>query len=256
MSNLLCSSTAIDELEGTCEKSPYQAFAYYYFSFTDQDDQSTTSMLSSMTRQLCGARPDTPEWLKALGSKFRDKGSRPGLKHLEDALWGAASGFDAVYFIVDALDECTTSQNKRATLLKSLAKLQGCSPPTVHILLTSRKEPDIEAAFAMILQKPAAEEIDLLAFRDAVNHDISIYLQQKFKSAEFNGLSDDNKNFAQKILLEKADGMYVMFLSMLSFNLASPEQGLQDHLTLTKLRTGFNTLLFNLAKLKRVTRRI
>jgi hypothetical protein len=82
----------------------------------------------------------------------------------------------------------------------------------VHILLTSRKEPDIEAAFATILQKPAAEEIDLLAFRDAVNHDISIYLQQKFGSVEFNGLSDDNKNFAQKVLLEKADGMYVMFL--------------------------------------------
>jgi hypothetical protein len=212
MSSLLRSSTAIDELEGTCAKSPYQAVAYYYFSFTDQAIQSVTSMLSSIIRQLCGARPDTPEWLKNLGSNFRDKGSRPGLKHLEDALWGAAGGFEAVYIIVDALDECTTSQDKRATLLKSLTRLQGCSPPQVHILLTSRKEPEIEEAFATILQKPAVQKIDLVAFRYAVNHDICIYLQQRFKSPEFNGISDDNKKLAREILLEKADGMYVIFL--------------------------------------------
>lgn len=208
IADITCSAPAIHSLAGSCENSPYEALAYYYFSFTDQPDQNASRMLSSMIRQLCGARPDSPDWLNSLGSTFRDKGARPTLEHLEGALWNAAEGFDAVYLIIDALDECTTSKGTRATLMKSLVKLQKCSPPNVHILVTSRKEPDIEAALSRV-PLASGEKIDLLEFRDAVNDDMDIYLQQKLDSPEFDNLSDDTKLLARSLLLEKADGMYV-----------------------------------------------
>jgi hypothetical protein len=205
---MTCSASAIDDLAASCKNSPYEALAYYYFSFTDQTDPDAARMLSSMIRQLCGARPDSPAWLNDLGSTFRDKGARPTLEHLEDALWNAVAGFDAVYLIIDSLDECTTSNSKRATLMKSLVRLQKCSPPNVHILVTSRKEPDIEASLDRV---PLASEdkIDLLQFRDAVNNDMSVYLQQRLDSPEFDDVSDETKVLAKSSLLEKADGMYV-----------------------------------------------
>jgi hypothetical protein len=162
-----------------------------------------------MIRQLCGARPDTPDWLINLGTTFRDKNTHPGLHHLENALWDAVSGFDAVYLVVDALDECGTFEDRRSILLQSLAKLQVCCPPNVHLLVTSRKEPDISAKISKLLCTPTAKEIDLRYFREAVDHDISIYIQQRFESSDFDGISKENKDLAQKILVEKADGMYV-----------------------------------------------
>lgn len=165
-------------------------------------------MLSSMIRQLCGARPDTPAWLNNLGSTFRDKGAHPTLEHLESTIWNAVEGFDAVYLIIDALDECTTSNGMRATLMKTLVKLQKCSPPNVHILVTSRKEPDIEAALDRV-PLASEEKIDLFEFRVAVNNDMDTYLQGKFDSPEFDNVSDDTKILARRLLLEKADGMYV-----------------------------------------------
>ncbi|KFZ14934.1 hypothetical protein V501_02978 [Pseudogymnoascus sp. VKM F-4519 (FW-2642)] len=201
------SAPAIHSLTGSCENSPYKALAYYYFSFTEQPEQDASRMLSSIIRQLCGARPDSPAWLNNLGSTFRDKGARPTLEHLEGAVWNAVEGFNAVYLIIDALDECTTSKSTRATLMKSLVKLQKCSPPNVHILVTSRKEPDIEAALDRV-PLASEEKIDLFEFRDAVNHDMDIYLQQKLDSPEFDNMSDDTKTLARSLLLEKADGMF------------------------------------------------
>lgn len=203
-----CSAPAFHSLTSSCENSPYNALAYYYFSFTEQPGQDASRMLSSMIRQLCGARPDSPSWLSNLGSTFRDKGARPTLEHLEGTLWNAVEGFDAVYRIVDALDECTTSKGARATLMKSLVRLQKCSPPNVHILVTSRKEPDIEAALDRV-PLASEEKIDLFQFREAMNHDMDIYLQQKLDSPEFDNVSEDTKLRARSLLLEKADGMYV-----------------------------------------------
>lgn len=177
-----------------------------------------------MIRQLCGARPDSLGWLNNLGSTFRDKGARPTLEHLEAALWNAVEGFDAVYLIIDALDECTTSKGTRVTLMKSLVKLQKCSPPNVHILVTSRKEPDIEAALIRV-PLSSEEKIDLLEFRDAVNHDMDIYLQQKLDSPEFDNLSDDTKQLARSLLLEKADGMCVYQIFLLSLYNANLRPG-------------------------------
>ncbi len=161
------SSTAIHELDTLCKKTPYQALAYYYFNF-GENEQSASTFLTTIIRQLCGARPDTPDWLKDLGARFRDKGYPLDLISLEDALWNAVAGFDAVYLIIDALDECSTLDNKRAILLKSLSRLHTCCPPNVHVMVTSRNEPDIEMGLSRILRSPGAEQIDLLRFREAV----------------------------------------------------------------------------------------
>lgn len=77
----------------------------------------------------------------------------------------------------------------------------------MHILVTSRKEPDIEAALDRV-PLASEEKIDLFQFREAMNHDMDIYLQQKLGSPEFDNVSEDTKLLARSLLLEKADGMY------------------------------------------------
>jgi hypothetical protein len=186
--------------------TPYAAFAYYYFTF-DQPKQDVTTMLSCLIRQLCGKRPDTPDWLKGLGSSFRDKAARPGDEELEDSLWKATAGFSAVYLVIDSLDESASSQKERAPLLNSLVRLHECCPKNVHFLVTSRREPDIAAKLTKIISAPTSNEIDLHLFREKVNEDISIYLEQRLASADFEHLSAENKSLARKMLLDKADGM-------------------------------------------------
>jgi len=105
-------------------------------------------MLRALIRQLCGARSDFPQWFKDLGSTFRDKNALPGLKGLEATLWKTTDGFDEVYLVIDVLDECTTVEKKRETLLNSIVSLQKVCPSNVHCLVTSRKEPGIEANLA------------------------------------------------------------------------------------------------------------
>jgi hypothetical protein len=208
MADTARSATAIHKLQSSCEESPYKALAYYYFNFRDTREPDAAIMLRCIIRQLCGCRPDTPTWLTNLGTNFRDKNALPGPENLERALWTAADGFHAVYLILDGLDEFSPFPGKREILMRSIVKLQGSSPPNVHILVTSRKEPDIEAAFRR-LSRTYVKEIDLRQVPHAVNRDMDIYLQQKFASYEFDAISEENKIIARKRLLAKADGMYV-----------------------------------------------
>lgn len=204
------SSRAIDDLKAICKETPFVVMAYYYFDFNNQTQQDAKTMLRAMLRQLCAARPDIPDWLTTFGTSLKDHGASPSCKDLEKAIWTAAGGFDQVYLVVDALDECTTSGDKRLDLLKSLARLQESFPSNVHLLVTSRKESDIEAEFDGFGSAANVNRIDLLHHSTwkAVNDDISIYIQQKFKESGFNDVSDENKTLARKLLLEKADGMY------------------------------------------------
>jgi hypothetical protein len=53
--------------------------------------------------------------------------------------------------MIDALDECPRHGGEMVELLAALAEIRHWNPPGLHILATSRKEPDIEEALTPLL---------------------------------------------------------------------------------------------------------
>lgn len=119
-----------------------------------------------------------------------------------------------VFFVVDALDECTL--NERRNLCKFLLSITDTastgtsgSQGIVKLFVTSRKEPDIELAF----RQQAIPKIEIEAAK--VDNDIEVYVKAQIELRLQNGsLSIRDMALKNKILnalTKKAGGMYVFF---------------------------------------------
>lgn len=74
---------------------------------------------------------------------------QPGLDELIGMLFTVTEGFQHAFVIIDALDECP-KDSERVQLLKTISNLQTRSPSNVHVLVTSRRETDIEQALGSL----------------------------------------------------------------------------------------------------------
>ncbi|KAL1838401.1 hypothetical protein VTJ49DRAFT_2685 [Mycothermus thermophilus] len=200
------SSTVIKNLRNKYDAFPDTALAYFYFSFADTQKQKVQSMASSLLRQLCCRRPDTPRPIQDL-AQFKERGERPDLKSLEAALAATARGFKMVHIILDGLDECPALDGQRKRLLDSLRRIMAILPDCVHLLFTSRKEPDIEASLRPLIVPPARQDIDLSGNREEIDGDIWVYIESTLESEEFDDWPETLKVEVGKQLLKKADGM-------------------------------------------------
>ena len=123
--------------------------AYFYFDYCEQGDnaqeyQLDDAMLASLLKQLALTKAVLPEPVLDLHQRMRRQQRQPKQQDLEDALLRTCSEFDRVFFVIDALDECTKSQ--RNAVLRTLNKICQCSP--VSMLITSRPHAqDISKAF-------------------------------------------------------------------------------------------------------------
>ena len=107
-------------------------------------------------------------------------------------------GFDDVYILLDALDECTD----RADLLRFIEQLVDWKISGLHVLATSRKENDINTCLGSLMI------YQLCIQDDCVDADIRIHVMKK--------LSDDPKlrkwpikvqNEIEDALMKGAKGM-------------------------------------------------
>jgi hypothetical protein len=203
------SSSIIQHLEQSYKTAPEIATAFFYFRFDDTQTQSVDEMLCALIKQICAQRPITPQPVQSL-NEFKVKGHRPSRKALEDALIATVQGFDGVYVVLDALDECPLSNDKREELLKSLTRIHDQDSQNLHLLCTSRRETDIERVLKVILCSNSAFDIDLTVIREAIDHDIGLYINETFRTDEtFKSWKDEWKDEAKCALIDKADGMYV-----------------------------------------------
>lgn len=175
-------------------------------------------MLASIMKQLCCCRPDTPVSVNAI-SQYKEKGQRPDIKTLENALLDTMRGFTTVCVVLDALDECPFESGPlrpRKILLDSLSRIHDQAPDCLHLFLTSRRESDINAK----LRKKFLTEysgispnidLDLAGWKAqrAIESDIRLHITQTLKDEDFDswdeapGLKDE----AISKLIENADGM-------------------------------------------------
>ncbi|KAL9480195.1 hypothetical protein ACSS6W_004981 [Trichoderma asperelloides] len=202
----ILSSSVINHLQDRHALKPSTALAYFYFSFSDPKKQNVDGMLASLVKQINSRQPNK-QLLQRLGD-YMAKEQRPDVKTLQEVLIASLDGFADVYVVIDALDECPMLNGRREKLLRSLRYILANAPDSLHVFLTSRKEPDIDVKIRAHLSEPLKIEIDLLAHREILNRDILHYIDSKLASDDFQSWPESIKMQARNSLIDKADCMF------------------------------------------------
>jgi len=129
------SSLVVDRL---CDQAREQntAVTCFYFDFAARKEQSATTMLGSLVKQMVSRMEGIPEEiLRAFQEQRKVIGGRgPQLSDLVKMLQ-AITSLQPTFICIDALDECTAVQ--RIRLLSSLKEILDRSPGT-RVFVTGR----------------------------------------------------------------------------------------------------------------------
>ena len=143
--------------------------AYFYFDFNDVKKQAVEGFLRSILRSL-SAR-ELPAIIEALHKQAQERSAQPGLDALTDTLKAMLQQAQKTFLVFDALDECKEVKN----LMEKIAEIQGWELPSVRILATSRREPDITKTMDSLAQSICLET-------KLVDEDIKIFVHQSLRS--------------------------------------------------------------------------
>jgi NACHT domain len=203
----ILSSTIIQDMFQYCDDGLGRMIAYFYFDFNDARKQAPALMLRSLVNQLSHKCVKIPASLAALFHSCDRGQQHPSQDALLVVLQAMILEFPQSYLVLDALDECTD----RAALIDVLETILGWQLDKLHLLVTSRKERDIESSLEEFL-----EERNIICLQSSlVDDDIKKYVHQR--------LSDDKRlrkwqkdpKIAHEIestLMKRAHGMYVYIL--------------------------------------------
>jgi hypothetical protein len=199
----VCSSTIIDYLFQRCDRYPRLAVAYFYFDFSDTRKQNARDLLCSLVAQICHQRADIPETVNNFYHKYRDGRMVPPFAELISILSASIDTFDQVYIILDAVDECSSagSTGGRSQVLEALKVIHEWLEKSIHILVTSRKEIDIERTLHPLLTE---ESVNV---RNFIDQDIKVCIKNELASARFQHWPLGVVEEVESSLIHRADGM-------------------------------------------------
>lgn len=211
----IISSSVIEYIDERIDSET--ALVYFFFSFTDPAKQGTDIMFSSLIKQLCTARPNTPKPIENFRGRYKERGTRPPTEKLEEAFLAAVTGFSSVHIVLNGLDECPAVNKERLKLLKSLDRVMGNSPSSIHVLCTSRNKADIAGCMVPLSANGQGDVIDLHngVHRQVLDHDIGSYIESTLQSPDFEHFTTETKKKVQDRLVENADGMEVFTITTL-----------------------------------------
>jgi Cdc6-like AAA superfamily ATPase len=190
----ILSSTVVENLLQYCHDDTNMVTAYFYFNFNDAQKQDPELMLRSLLCQLVQRSVVVPKGVDALFSSCENGQRKPSSHALLQVTKEAAQEFTHVYVVLDALDECA----QRSELMNMLEAVAEWQLDNLHLLMTSRKERDIERS----LEEYIREEDAVCLQRDVVDQDIQRYVQQRLHHDK--GLAKWNKDAAVRQEIELA----------------------------------------------------
>ncbi|KAF7980533.1 hypothetical protein HWV62_37665 [Athelia sp. TMB] len=135
------SSSVVEDLMQHCKEQPASAYAYFFFDSRSAEselslhDKFIRSIVLQLWHQL-GRMPLALENIYGKGPSH----PQPSITMLQDILQGIIKELDHVYIVIDALDECAD----RERLLLWAKTMPQWAQGKCHVLLSSRREPDIE----------------------------------------------------------------------------------------------------------------
>ena len=124
----------------------------------------------------------------------------PGLETLFEALLSVIQGRDPCFLILDALDE------SERDVMAMLSQIVSRGLKNLHILVTSRKESDIESILAPIV----TGKLSLSQDGTEVDADIGVYVRHCLVTdSKLKKWSDSVRKDTETSLIDGAHGMYV-----------------------------------------------
>lgn len=199
----IMSAGIIQDMQLYCDNESDRSLAFFFFDFDDRNKQDPIKMIKSVLSQLlnsCGRAPDSVRDLYTVCNDGRRAASdQEVLQVLKDTL----ATLPAPYLIIDALDECSDWQS----LLDIIVVLQDRSMSNLHVLLTSRREAEIESTLEDIV--PPGNRICLQS--QLVDQDIRRYVHERLeRDKAFKRWQKDPKlhDEIERALARKATGMY------------------------------------------------
>ncbi|KIM71323.1 hypothetical protein PILCRDRAFT_45647, partial [Piloderma croceum F 1598] len=146
--------------------------AYFYFDFSDTQKWRSESFVRSLITQLSSQTSSCPDSLVALYSQNSDGQQQPATEGLMLTLRHIIRGFQHVYMIVDALDECLDQDQ----LLAMIQEITSWKFGPLHLLATSCQERDIEDCVGPL----ASAQINLHSAQ--VDADIQTHLHERLRN--------------------------------------------------------------------------
>jgi len=185
------SSRIINDVQNHVDSLPHVGFAYFYFNFRSSETRDYRNLVRSLIGQLAEGHAKVPEALSNLHKRHSGIQQKPTIESLRSVLSSMFSLFNAVFVVIDALDEC--DDHDRRSLLKFLESMMAWPDCNFHVLLTSRRESDIEAT----LNSCVSHVVDL---SHHVHADIHRYLRHVLDDERFCHLLDEDKDMVEECL--------------------------------------------------------
>jgi hypothetical protein len=160
-----------------CQDDPGKVTVYFFFDFNDVKKQDPEIMLRSLLCQLSQQSVKILTSLDALFSSCESGQRQPSIYALLEALRLMVQEFLQIYIVLDALDECA----KRAELMEILEAMAGWKLQNLHLLVTGRKEWDIESSLTDFVD----DQSRICLQSTLVDKDIQQYVRHR--------LSDDKR---------------------------------------------------------------
>lgn len=204
----ILSAGIIKDMQEFCAEDPAKSLAFFFFDFNDVEKQDPVNMVKSLLSQFlnrCNSVPDTVRSLHASCENGRRQASQ---QQLLQALRDTLELLLAPFVVLDALDECRSWE----ALLDILQEMQGWGKDTLRVLLTSRKEVEIEETLGNMV--PLNDRTCLESH--FVDKDIGTYVQERLaKDISFKRWQKDSemREEIERTLGRKANGMYSLLSS-------------------------------------------
>jgi hypothetical protein len=172
---------------------------YFFCEYTDTDEDMPLKILSCLASQL--ARQNMEAYL-VLEGFFKKQDAGLGfcstLRFLE-LLRKLSQAFEAVYLIIDGLDECGKQANEVASIFTSISDLDD-SPISVAIL--SRHEMEIHEVLIS-----SFHHLDVEAYKDDVRLYVAAEIQSRIQSKRLRLRNMAIKDEIMHVLIDKNGGM-------------------------------------------------
>ena len=175
--------------------------SYFYFDFKHQDQQVCDAMIRTLVAQLSLQSLDASKPVDELYSACGSGLSQPSLPMTLKAFKDTAESFTDVFILVDALDECKELEE----LLRNVEDMVKSNIASLHMLVTSRREKEIEDSMSTLLD----DDYKICIKGTLVKDDIHDYVRgriskdRKLKKWQKPEIQAE----IEEVLIEKADGM-------------------------------------------------
>jgi hypothetical protein len=141
----IITSIVVDDLCTRFRSDSSIGIAYLYCNFRRPQEQNPGNLLASLLKQLVQEQPSTPESVKSLYERHKDKRTRPSIDEISKVLYSVIVDHSKAFIIIDALDECQVSDGDRKRLLSEIFNLQAKTG--ANLFATSRFIPEITKEF-------------------------------------------------------------------------------------------------------------